>query len=361
MTARLIFLVRIFAVAALLHWGPCGAAERLRVYGADVAQTSVSGVSSGGYMAVQFHVANSRVVMGVGVLAAGPYYCAQGSLYLALTRCMAPWEATPLPPIARLKRFAQVFEATGGIDPLAGIASSRVWLFSGTRDETVTREVVSALRDWYRAVARELNPVMVTGVPAGHAMVTPDYGGACETTREPFINACRYDAAGALLAHIYGPLTPPGPDAPGKLIRFEQREFAPRPPYTISMDEDGFAFVPDACLGAQCRVHIAFHGCGQATESIGEEFALHAGYNRWAAANRLIVLYPQAIARFGAGWHGGIFSFVLNPRGCWDWWGYTGQGYATRAGAQMRAVRAMLERLASPSRAATSAESNRKR
>ena len=337
--------LRLLAVAALIHAIPCGAAERLRAYGADVAQTSVSGVSSGGYMAVQFHVAFSRIVIGAGVLAAGPYYCAQGSLYLALSRCMAPGEATLLPPTVRLRRFAQVFEATGGIDPLAGLASSRVWLFSGTEDETVTPEVVSALRNWYRTVARNPDLVMVTGVPSGHAMVTQDYGGACETTQKPFIVACRYDAAGALLAHIYGQLAPPGPDARGKLIRFDQSEFAPGSPYGISLDEDGLAFVPDACIGARCRVHIAFHGCRQGMDSIGEEFALHAGYNPWAAANRIIVVYPQVIARYGLGWREGQFSLVLNPRGCWDWWGYTGQGYATKAGAQMRAVRAMLERL----------------
>jgi hypothetical protein len=35
--------------------------------------------------------------------------------------------------------------------------------------------------------------------------------------------------------------------------------------------------------------------------------------------------------------HGGYMA------GCWDWWGYTGPGYR-----QIRAVRAMLDRLAQP-------------
>jgi hypothetical protein len=39
-------------------------------------------------------------------------------------------------------------------------------------------------------------------------------------------------------------------------------------------------------------------------------------------------------------------SFVLNPNGCWDWWGYTGPVYHTRNGAQIRAIQAMLARLA---------------
>jgi len=48
------------------------------------------------------------------------------------------------------------------------------------------------------------------------------------------------------------------------------------------------------------------------------------------------VLYPQVVARY---W------WVYNPRGCWDWWGYTGTGYATRDASQIRAVMAMVERL----------------
>jgi hypothetical protein len=50
-------------------------------------QISVSGISSGGYMAHQFHVAHSQHIMGAGIVAGGPYYCARGSIVDALTRC----------------------------------------------------------------------------------------------------------------------------------------------------------------------------------------------------------------------------------------------------------------------------------
>ena len=46
--------------------------ERLPAIAADLSQTSTSGISSGGYMAVQLHVAYSSLVIGVGVLAGGP-------------------------------------------------------------------------------------------------------------------------------------------------------------------------------------------------------------------------------------------------------------------------------------------------
>jgi poly(3-hydroxybutyrate) depolymerase len=73
--------------------------------------------------------------------------------------------------------------------------------------------------------------------------------------------------------------------------------------------------------------------------AIKDQFAREAGYNRWADTNRIIVLYPQAIAR---SWP------TYNPNGCWDWWGYTGPQYHTKDGAQIRAVKAMLERLSEP-------------
>ncbi|HEV3011110.1 MAG TPA: PHB depolymerase family esterase, partial [Burkholderiales bacterium] len=113
-----------------------------------------------------------------------------------------------------------------------------------------------------------------------------------------------------------------------------QREFGDAK--AISMADDGYAYIPRACDTARCRVHVAFHGCRQGVESIGEQFVRDAGYNRWADTNRLIVLYPQAMASYWS---------VYNPRGCWDWWGYTGSRYATREGAQIRAVMAMVDRL----------------
>lgn len=41
-------------------------------------------------------------------------------------------------------------------------------------------------------------------------------------------------------------------------------------------------------------------------------FVENAGYNEWADANNIVVLYPQArTANLG----------FANPQGCWDFWG----------------------------------------
>ena len=302
-------------------------AERLPGQGADSAKFTVSGLSSGGYMAVQLQVAHSGRVSGVGALAAGPYYCAQGSLWTAWSTCMS---GSPVATKLHAERYAR----EKLIDPTTNLASARVWLFSGTRDRTVEAEVVDALAAFYAAFGAK--PVLIKDKPAGHAMVTEAAGAACGASEPPFINDCDYDAAGALLNHLLGPLASPGKPA-GRILAFDQREFGGS--RDISMADTGFAYVPRDCARERCRVHVAFHGCRQGIEAVDETFVRNAGYNRWAEANRLIVLYPQAVARY---W------WVYNPRGCWDWWGYTGQRYATKDAPQMRAVMAMVERLAMP-------------
>ena len=105
-----------------------------------------------------------------------------------------------------------------------------------------------------------------------------------------------------------------------------------------SMVSDGQSFairLEDGRL-AQGQVHR------QAARQIGVRFVENSGYIEWAQSNRLIVLFPQVVPRYG--WTGGL-AWVFNPRGCWDWWGYTDSEYATRSGRQIKAIQAMIERL----------------
>src|SRR5476651_1585051 len=46
-------------------------------YNADISESSISGISSGAFMAVQFGTAWSSVIKGVGVVAGGPFWCAK--------------------------------------------------------------------------------------------------------------------------------------------------------------------------------------------------------------------------------------------------------------------------------------------
>ena len=45
--------------------------------GANLKQTSVSGISSGAYMAGQYQLAHSQDVVGAGIIAGGPWGCAE--------------------------------------------------------------------------------------------------------------------------------------------------------------------------------------------------------------------------------------------------------------------------------------------
>jgi poly(3-hydroxybutyrate) depolymerase len=314
----------------------------LPALGADASAITASGVSSGGYMAVQLHVAHSDIVRGVGAIAAGPYYCAQGSLWTARNACMTPGPWTPLPSIERLKAGTDALARAGRIDATGNLRLSRAWLFTGTEDRTVSSDVVKGLQEFYARY--KLNAVLVADEPAGHAMVTANAGNACATSAAPYINNCDYDAAGELLRHLLGRLEPPGADQSARLMTFDQGPYTGGPPAAIGMAQVGYVYVPPACESARCRIHVAFHGCRQYAEAVGERFVREAGYNRWAQANRIIVLYPQTTARNGWSLRGR--SFIFNPRGCWDWWGYTGAQYHTKSGAQIRAVKAMLDRLA---------------
>ena len=90
--------------------------------------------------------------------------------------------------------------------------------------------------------------------------------------------------------------------------------------------------------GRRCRLHVAFHGCQQNADAVGDAFIGKAGYNEWAEANRIVVLYPQAAAVTDR--VAGIPVSWPNPRGCWD---FIGADFARKSGS---AVDAMIDRLA---------------
>ncbi|MGB5336397.1 MAG: PHB depolymerase family esterase, partial [Woeseiaceae bacterium] len=176
---------------------------------------------------------------------------------------------------------------------------------------------------------------LVDNIEAPHGMPTLDVGVDCGTVTTPFLNACNYDAAGELLLALHGPLNA-RTTAVGDLVSVPQ-------PGAAAADMLGSAllYVPSSCAaGESCGVHIALHGCQQSAEFVGDAFAAGAGYNEWAESNKLLVLYPQVASSKIA---------PLNPLGCWDWWGYTGDDYATKSGAQLSTIMATLDSLKAPS------------
>jgi hypothetical protein len=230
-----------------------------------------------------------------------------------------------------LAAYADEMAGTGRIDALDNLGSDRVWLFHGKLDQVVNEDVVRAVKDWYGQIAPDVQPVLVDSVEVAHGMPTLDKGVACNEMAPPFLNSCGYDAAGALLAEL-DPALSERTTATGELLQLDQPGFD-----GAEMLPKAYLYVPAACAANEaCGIHVVFHGCLQSSEFVGETFARDAGYNEWAESNHLLVLYPQVASSKMA---------PLNPRGCWDWWGYTGENYATRSGVQVATVMAMIDAL----------------
>jgi poly(3-hydroxybutyrate) depolymerase len=324
----------IVLVALLAGLAACGG-SRDQGPGAPLADVdaesksriTVSGMSAGGFMAVQTHVAFADKVGGAGVIAAGPYHCAEGDVQVALARCMTG-EGLAVEPLIQ---FAEAAAAAGNIAPLAELEPARVWVFHSPADSVVSSRAGKALADYYRAFVPEGQVVLVDDVETAHGWPTLDTGVACLELGGDFINDCDFDAAGEMLQHLYGELESRVAEALEENL--VEADFSGYFGPGSDVADTGYLYVPDACrAGARdCGLHIAFHGCVQGAEFIDDRFARSAGFNEWAETNALIVAYPQ------------IEKSLFNPKGCWDWWGYTGENYDQRSGKQVAGAAALID------------------
>jgi poly(3-hydroxybutyrate) depolymerase len=327
--------------------GAARAAEELPRLGVTLPATSVSGLSSGAYMAGQIELAHSKDIVGAGVVAGGPFACAEtasGQLFpywpivmwqnasQAANACMkVSWG---VPDAEKLAKRAKELAEDGKIDDLSDLADDKVYLFSGDEDQTVERPVVEAAKRFYAAAGVPEESVTFVERKGGHAFITETEGTACGLSEQPYVSDCDYDQAKAILEWIYGaPLADPSPSPTGKSIVFDQFSFADD--VANGLAAEGVVYVPAACATNRgCRLHIALHGCEQARESVGDTFIKESGFARYADTNRLVILFPQ------------IAGSVVNPHGCWDWWGYSDIDYLGKDAPQIAAIWAMAERLA---------------
>ncbi|KRD54956.1 hypothetical protein ASE52_01275 [Acidovorax sp. Root275] len=320
------------AAIALCATGGAYAAVNLPALKIDKTQTTVSGLSAGGFMAVQLHVAYSATfAKGVGVVAGGPFYCAEGSVVNATGRCMASPAGIPT---STLVSTTNTWASQGAIDPVANLQNSKVYLFSGTLDSAVKTGVMDALRTYYNSFVPAANVVYKKDIAAEHAMVTDDYGNGCTTKAAPYISNCNFDLAGAMLQHLYGPLNARNNAAlpTGNFIEFNQSEFISN----HGMATTGWAYVPQACQAggsATCKLHVVLHGCKQNISDVQQQYVRNTGYNRWADTNNIVMLYPQ--------------TSTAATNSCFDWWGYDNANYAKKSGPQMVAIKAMVDRVSS--------------
>ncbi len=289
-------------------------------------RVAVAGLSSGAYMATQVHLAFSDRLAGAALIAGGPYGCAQGTLEQALGPCM---KATPAAPdAAALADAARARAADGRIAPLSGLSGDRVLVLHGADDATVAEAVTAASAALYTALDAGVQVDLRLRQPYGHVMPTLDAGVDCKAGGAPHIGRCGVDVAGEAMQALFGQAArAPADAASGTLRRFDQTAFRGADGADALLDDTGLLYVPPQCdAGQACGLLVAFHGCEQAIGSVQETFARDAGFNRWADVLDVAVLYPQARASFAP----------LNPKACWDWWGYSGAAYDTRDGLQLQ-------------------------
>jgi poly(3-hydroxybutyrate) depolymerase len=333
---------RVFIpVAMAIALAACGEEPRppLPPLAIDADRIAVAGLSSGAYMATQMHFAWSDRVRGAALFAGGPYGCAGGSLETALGPCIEGRPYSPDP--ARLAALVRERAGAGELAPVVGLAGDRVYVLHGRNDAVVQASVTRASASVYAELAAESGGIALRwdGDRAfGHVMPTLDRGVDCIAGGAPYLGNCGFDAAGAALEWIYGKADGKAGDARGELLAFDQRAYLDAG-QDAQLADTGYLYLPEHCAaGGACGLLVVFHGCEQNADKVGEAFVRDAGFNRWADVHRLAVLYPQTRSSY----------LPLNPKACWDWWGYTGPDYDTRRGAQQRWLAAAMAALGAP-------------
>lgn len=322
-----------------------GSNDVIKLQKLNVEELTVSGLSSGAYMAVQFHISHSRVVNGSAIFAGGPFYCAESNLEYAEHKCMD--NELGYPQVDKLVALTRTDATLGFVDdPDLHLKNDPVYLFSGKDDSVVDQSVAKALYQYYETFTT--NIVAEFNLDAEHCLPTLNYGVNCQTLESPYIGNCNYDGAERAFHTLYGNGGNSGGLAAaasgveelakvdGNLFAFDQTEYFIQDGLT-SIGDVGYIYIPQSCQeGAKCKLHVSFHGCKQNLELIGNEYAKNTGFNVYAETNNIVVVYPYVKVSH---------TVPFNPKGCWDWWAYTGVYYGTKKGVQLEFVSNIIRRL----------------
>jgi poly(3-hydroxybutyrate) depolymerase len=273
----------------------------------DPERITVSGISAGGQMAHQMHVAYSDLFSGAAIIAGGPFGCADGSLATAMARCMGTAEGAY--PVSEQAAAIRAAAEDGRLARTDALADDPVWLYHGSLDTTVAAGVSD-------------------DIESGHAFPAQGRGSECNTMEAPYVADCGYDAAGEMLRYLHHDLKSPDPELEPVLTEANLPGAA-----GAGLSEKAYLFIPAACADGEqaCALHLVLHGCAQSAVQVDTDFIRQSGYLPWAEANHIVLAFPQVVPG------------PLNPLACWDWWGYTGAEYRFRDGAQMTVLADWIE------------------
>lgn len=309
---------------------PAPTLEPLPHLSVDLNRITVSGVSSGGFMAVQLHVAHSALFRGAASIAGGIYECAKGDVNRSQNVCMnGPNQIQ----VSEHTALAEAHERNGDIDSLSHLRDSRVYIFASKNDFIIKPAGSDKLEEFYKNFSASIT--RKTHANAAHGFLTNNYGNLCSIMGSPWMLKCQYDMAGEVLQSTEPAtrvMAQPSTADKSSVLYFDQSALVGP---DARMFNWGAAYIPKKCrTGAvSCGVHVALHGCQMNPDFIDRQFIENAGYNEWAESNDLIVLYPQSAKSNG------------NPYACWDWFGFSGPAYTTKKGKQIEAIRKILSAL----------------
>ena len=261
-----------------------------------------------------------------------------GKLDVALSTCM---KGAPAPDVDALVATAQKRAADGEIGPLKDLADAHVYLLHGANDGVVAPAVAEAGAQFYQQL-RDGNAGADRHAGGGRwrAPLRPQPArwrprATTATSRCRRIWATAASMRPARSSRRCSASRPARPTlVHGKVLSFDQDALRPD-------GKDAFlASTGYRLRAAGLRRRQAAAGwwspCMAASRTptpSARPSSSDAGFNRWADAYDVAVLYPQTRASFAP----------LNPQACWDWWGYSGTDYDTR---QRRAAALAGERRA---------------
>jgi predicted peptidase len=157
---------------------------------------TVSGLSSGGFMAAQMHNIYSSQFSGAGIFSGGPFYCGQENPAEKIESCTVKPEGIDLDAIqAKTKNL--------NIDSPENLKDQKVWVFGGVLDTVVVQGVQDKLVDQYLRNGAEVG--YINSIQSQHAFPTDldRNKNPCAFIGDPYINNCGFDGVGSMLSYIF--------------------------------------------------------------------------------------------------------------------------------------------------------------
>jgi len=372
----------------------------------DPHKITVSGVSSGAFMAQQLHVAYSDIFSGMGSVAGGPFFCAQNmapsDIATIKQQCMMGIGAD-LTATTYIDK-AKALDGTDKIAPLSNLKDDKVFIFNSQSDQVINPLLGNASRLFYKEFinnsasnikAWAYIPSYGPFYPVAHGMPTAkkmfdDYENLADTAtpcapsnsqqyswfpnpfmrgNDPWMYHCDYglisgyDLGKDILSHLYGSMNTPTDFQAANLYSFKQA------PYVSDLSSDqelndhgigttGYAYVPSACKSGEkdCKLHVALHGCQQFPQwtfkgKIGSDESgqkITFGDLFYKNIYNELAEANDIVMLYPQAHNIGTKEADTNPYGCWAFWALFDDethSYYTREGREMKMIANMVNAL----------------